>query len=758
MEIKKKTKMENNDLLRLVTIKPKLVESRVLHDLSLLPRKPTEPVLWRPQPGKIIRQQRNLPLQMPSRGYYQFRQSTRNNIIASYKKELSDNEFSYCGTNLSCIMETLNSKVVTKNKGVFYASDYSKKFGSGVDWRTIQGLTNTHFWINGRNHFFKSREDVLPSDSLKAFFMGPTMADCGNVVQACCYQRILNQVGEEKFNKLFGKPLAQFIITQILYQEFESKFYRWQDESEIIRRSLDLKKVPKGNPLYFLFDKIDDISDETLQHNDIVYIRGVEDYDYKHLSGFSRGWNLICVKENPSDKLRFIGFGQDEFKDGPKTYDEMKKLLVDGYNKKQSQETKSVIKAREEEMKKHAGASILDKNIQNFKISVELAKLLENDIKDEIVGYQIAIRLNTDRLQLFIDSISQSWYDKELPKGLVLLKSIIPGELTNLSEFTLENKTSTFENYELKNEIQEKMYDLVLKLRNEICKADTEPCGLILSGVPGIGKTHLSTALARSVIECGKNVTYVDSPTLGNMYQESGGRLNDFTSFINNADLIILDDINSEFGSGGNFFKQALQYVIENKKAILITSNNNFVFIQKHLPKYFGYTDPIANNFITWNNIISESYRKSWTTENLETKSLEEKLKLLNSFDGAAGIIITESRESLESIASKFREINPIIKYKISKPPYGSNHKITPDFYYNKGLDGIELVLINVYDYEAYEQLLNLVQKAHDKGIKIIVLTNSKKEFSINIQKRISYMYNKDRVKARFKIILPNII
>lgn len=78
-----------------------------------------------------------------------------------------------------------------------------------------------------------------------------------------------------------------------------------------------------------------------LQDGDFLYIRGVDKYNSKHLSGSYIGWNLICMVVD--GEKRFIGFGPDDFGPNGLSFQEISKLLIDGYNKPQDEKTKKFI-------------------------------------------------------------------------------------------------------------------------------------------------------------------------------------------------------------------------------------------------------------------------------------------------------------------------------------------------------------------------------------------------------------------------------
>lgn len=78
--------------------------------------------------------------------------------------------------------------------------------------------------------------------------------------------------------------------------------------------------------------------------------------------------------------------------------------------------------------------------------------------------------------------------------------------------------------------------------------------GLLLTGGTGLGKTHLSLAIAREVINKGYGVVYTSVPTLISQAEKEHFSYNpeqkDSTiNHITNCDLLILDDLGTEFFS-----------------------------------------------------------------------------------------------------------------------------------------------------------------------------------------------------------------
>ena len=101
---------------------------------------------------------------------------------------------------------------------------------------------------------------------------------------------------------------------------------------------------------------------------------------------------------------------------------------------------------------------------------------------------------------------------------------------------------------------------------------------LIMTGGTGLGKTHLSLAIANKVIQKGFGVIYCSVSTImSKLENEHFGKSNekDTLNLLNNCDLLILDDLGTEFTSQ---FSQATIYSIINtrllvKKPTIISTN-----------------------------------------------------------------------------------------------------------------------------------------------------------------------------------------
>lgn len=89
--------------------------------------------------------------------------------------------------------------------------------------------------------------------------------------------------------------------------------------------------------------------------------------------------------------------------------------------------------------------------------------------------------------------------------------------------------------------------------------------GILMLGGTGLGKTHLSLAIAREVLEKGYSVIYGSAPELfRKMEREHFGRSEgDTASALQEAQLLILDDLGAEFES--KFYNSALYSILNNR-------------------------------------------------------------------------------------------------------------------------------------------------------------------------------------------------
>ena len=125
-------------------------------------------------------------------------------------------------------------------------------------------------------------------------------------------------------------------------------------------------------------------------------------------------------------------------------------------------------------------------------------------------------------------------------------------------------------------EHMETVYDICGDFAHQFGK---RPANLLLFGAPGLGKTHLSAAIAREVSEKGFSVVY---DTAGHIFaqfeQQKFGREEEADGHVDrvlNCDLLILDDLGSEMTTA--FVQSALYQIINTRlmerRSTIISTN-----------------------------------------------------------------------------------------------------------------------------------------------------------------------------------------
>lgn len=157
------------------------------------------------------------------------------------------------------------------------------------------------------------------------------------------------------------------------------------------------------------------------------------------------------------------------------------------------------------------------------------------------------------------------------------MSSMTPLELSNFEDFDINYYPDT-------NINGENPYDEMSSVYNN-CKRyaenfDTDSASLYFFGRTGLGKTHLSLAIANEAIKKGYNVLYGSVITfLNKIEKEKFGKTDSFETedVLINADLLILDDLGAEFSTP--FIVSAIYNIINSRVArgvpTIISSNLN---------------------------------------------------------------------------------------------------------------------------------------------------------------------------------------
>jgi len=637
------------------------------------------------------------------------------------------------GEKTKIILENIG-KNKDKNQGVWYPQEYQNN-----NWEEIQFLANDNYFLSDvreqRAGCFIAKTDTKykSSEILNAFLEGPTIADCGSTVMAAQYRALEELIGTDEFDRIFDNKIAPFSITNNLWNTTEENNIK--------------KYYTSFNPIYNLYQTIDPNNNKP-QIGDVVCIGGVKDYLKKHPAGELQGENVVCVGVNDKQEQLYSIFANINAE--PKTLSQIKKILIDGYNLPPSDDDK-----------KH---KLYDKSFENNQVSQN----------EKIGGVINILRPEHARLRYHFtekDKYQKPWHKtetKELPKAQKEID--YHSNITKICKIPKENEPNTFETYAPDTEDQKEMLSLAKKFANHVInKAET--AGFIMTGQPGIGKTHLTHAIIKQVAASGKKVCYLNPDILGGTIDSSGKDISDeqYKQYFEKNDLIVIDDVNIDGSSatGGRALTKILKYVKDHNKAFLVTSNTNInlkeIIRKAKIPVPFG--DSFIDDILVKEDLKGVSKRKTWL-DDIDTANIKTQGALLDNIiayngDKPSGILFESLRfdSGVQKIKDRLGK-NEVAKIKVLGEPFDGK-KFTKDYFVNDA-DSYNTFIIKVTDKDSAEQLLNLLTKVHDNASKVFILTPNIDKFNTLIDSVLNDPYsshskNKDKLLSRLDALLGDI-
>ena len=173
----------------------------------------------------------------------------------------------------------------------------------------------------------------------------------------------------------------------------------------------------------------------------------------------------------------------------------------------------------------------------------------------------------------------------------------------------LENLCSRLDNYVPKNDSQQELLEYAGKLVefSDIRK----PAGIWAHGEAGVGKSHISVALAKEFMRRGYQPHFV----------QFGANTRCYSPNLTPQQVWILDDLNSPYGWGRDFLLQVSLNAHDTGGRMFITSNMDYDLFMDKLSTFIGdadgkrYLDRIQGTFKVI-NVVGESNRRrtAWHT------------------------------------------------------------------------------------------------------------------------------------------------
>lgn len=178
-------------------------------------------------------------------------------------------------------------------------------------------------------------------------------------------------------------------------------------------------------------------------------------------------------------------------------------------------------------------------------------------------------------------------YDEEGKKCSCFKQKLINEaySMSNMSEIIKEQNFDTFSldyySAEPSNEGVSPRDNIVKIFNNckKFCESfETENKSLLFYGPTGLGKTFLSSAIAKEIMDSGKSVVYVRATRLFTIYEDYRFGRNSDRSVIDNiynSDLLIIDDLGTEPANNNNlsFLFDVVNERIAGGKKIIINTN-----------------------------------------------------------------------------------------------------------------------------------------------------------------------------------------
>lgn len=154
--------------------------------------------------------------------------------------------------------------------------------------------------------------------------------------------------------------------------------------------------------------------------------------------------------------------------------------------------------------------------------------------------------VGNEKCSCFKQKLIDRYYDMSNIKNIVEKENFDTFDIRYYKDEKLEDSKSSLD---LIKRAMEKSMDFINKF-------DIEYKNLLFYGNTGLGKTFLCNCIAKEILDKGKTVLYATAPQLFKIFEdirfgkfEENNLKNEYTEMVFDADLLIIDDLGSEFST-----------------------------------------------------------------------------------------------------------------------------------------------------------------------------------------------------------------